>query len=118
MRIPLLHTRWFPLLACVLVAEANFWWWASTGGNEADYAGIALFAFCGVYYAAGAIARREPHAIVSAAGALAALALMVLRETGRFDRGYLPPYAVFAAAVLAGHALDRGSRSRSRPTGA
>ena len=51
----------------MLVADLNFWYFAATGENEADY-----------------------------------LALMVLRQTGAWDAGYIPPYAVFILAVLIG----------------
>ena len=51
------------------------------------------------------MSRREWRPALSGLGSTAALALMVLRETGSFDKGYLPPYVVFAVAILLAHPL-------------
>jgi hypothetical protein len=107
MRIPVLHTRWFPTVLGVLVADLNFWYFASTGENDADYAGMLLFAVLGIYWLYRLIAGREFSSGVAALGAFAALALMVLRETGQLDPGYIPPYAVFIAGVWLGGVLRR-----------
>ena len=113
MRIPLLHNRWYPILLCVIVADLNFWFYASMGSNEADYLGIAFFVLYGLYCFQSLIARREVHCAVSGLGAILAVAMMVVRETGAFDRGYIPPYVVFILFVIIGHGLDRSSRSRA-----
>jgi len=98
----LLHTRWFPILVAVLVADVNFWYFASTGENEADFLGLAVFGLFALYGVV-ALARGAPRrGVIAVIGALAAAALMVLRETGRWDAGYIPPYVVFILGVLIG----------------
>ena len=98
----LLQTRWFPVLTAVLVADLNFWYFAATGENEADYFGLALFGLFALYGILALIrgpSRRGTFAVI---GALAAALLMVLRETGTWDAGYIPPYIVFILGVLIG----------------
>ncbi len=107
MRIPLLHARWYPILLCAIVADVNFFFYASMGTNQADYLGIAFFALYGIYCLQSLITRREVACAVSLFGSILALALMVMRETGAFDRGYIPPYLLFILFVLIGHAFDR-----------
>lgn len=98
----LLHTRWFPILAAVLAADLNFWYWASTGENEADYLGLAVFALFALYGIV-ALARGAPRrGIVAVAGSVGAGALMVLRQTGGYNGGYIPPYILFILAVAIG----------------
>ena len=104
MRLPVLDTRWLPVLLAVVTADLNFWYFASTGENDADYAGIALFALLAAYYLQSFIRRRERFSAVAAVGALAALVIMVLREMGSYDQGYILPYAVFVVFVLVGGA--------------
>ncbi|HWZ85156.1 MAG TPA: hypothetical protein VN032_03085 [Thermoanaerobaculia bacterium] len=107
MRIPLLHTRWFPIVLGVLTADVNFWYIASTGENDADYAGMFLFATLGIYWLYRLAAAGEAASGVAALGAFAALTLMILRETGAYDPGYIPPYAVFIVFVWAGGYVRR-----------
>ena len=92
----LLHTRWFPILVAVLAADVNFWYWASTGENEGDYLGLALYGIV-------ALARGAPkRGIVAVAGSFGAGALMILRQTGGYTGGYIPPYLLFILAVAIG----------------
>ena len=98
----LLRTRWFPILLAVLAADANFWYYASTGENEADYLGIVLFGLFALYGIV-ALARGAPrHGVIAVIGALAAATLMILRETDVFSGGYIVPYVVFILAVAIG----------------
>ncbi len=113
MRIPFLHNWWCPILLCVLVADLNFWFYASMGSNEADYLGILFFVLYGIYCLQSLITRGELRGAVSGLGAVLALALMVMRETGVFDRGYIPPYVMFIVFVMISHGLDRSSRSKA-----
>jgi hypothetical protein len=98
----LLRTRWFPALTAVLVADLNFWYFASTGENEADYVGLALLGLFAVYGIVALVRGAPRRGVLSVAGALAGAALMVLRVTGKWDAGFIPPYAVFILAVLIG----------------
>jgi hypothetical protein len=98
----LLRTRWFPVLTAVLLADLTFWYFAATGENDADYLGLALFGLFAVYGIVALVRGSSRRGVVSVAGALAAAALMVFRETGTWDAGYIPPYAVFILAVLIG----------------
>ena len=104
MRLPVLHTRWLPVLLAVVMADLNFWYFASTGENDADFAGMALFALFAAYYLQCFVRRREMFSAVAAVGAVAALGVMVLREMEYFNQGYILPYAVFVVFVLAGGA--------------
>jgi hypothetical protein len=107
MRVPVLETPWFPVVLGVLVADLNFWYFASTGENDADYAGIALFGLGAVYWLSRFATAREARWAIAALGALAALGLMVMRETGTFDYGFIPPYVVFLVFVWAGGLFRR-----------
>ncbi|HYX21166.1 MAG TPA: hypothetical protein VFA98_10020 [Thermoanaerobaculia bacterium] len=97
----MLHTRWLPILLAVMMADLNFWYFASVGENHADWGGLALFAFFAACYALSFARRRDAFSAVAGLGALLAAVLMALREAGLFDLGYIPPYAVFIAFVLA-----------------
>ncbi len=97
-----LQSRWFPAVLCVLVADLNFWYFASTGENDAEYFGIALFAGFAAVWTAAAIRRRATRAAIAAVGASLAIAMMVLREVGTFDVGYIPPYVLFLVSALVG----------------
>ncbi len=99
--VDVLHTRWLPVLLAVVMADLNFWYFASVGENHADWGGLALFALFAAYYALTFARRRNRFSAVAGLGALLATILMALREAGRFDLGYIPPYAVFIAFVLA-----------------
>jgi len=115
-RFAALHTRWLPVLLAVVVADLNFWYYASTGENHADWVGIALFALFAVYYALSLARRRDRFSAVAFVGALLALVLMALREAAVFDQGYVPPYAVFIVFVLAagaGRARSEALRSEA-----
>jgi hypothetical protein len=107
MRVPVLETRWFPIVLGILVADLNFWYFASTGENDADYAGIALFGLCAAYWLARFATARDLRLGIAALGALAALGLMVMRETGTFDLGFIPPYVVFLVFVWGAGLLRR-----------
>ena len=96
------RTRWLPIVLAVLLADLNFWYYASTGENHADFAGIAFFAFFGAMFLWQASTRHRPRRLLAVAGAIGALVLMVLRETGHVDLGYLPPYVVFIVLVWLG----------------
>lgn len=102
---------WTPILLCAVIADVNFWYFASTGENHADYAGIALFLGLAGYFVWRAIARRSPGQLIPAIGSLAAAAMMLARETSTFDLGYIPPYAVLLLFLLVGGVVTRGSRS-------
>ncbi len=108
---------WTPILLVAVVADVNFWYFASTGENHADYAGLILFLGLAVYFAREAVSRRTPGPIISAFGSLAAAAMMLARESGRFDLGYIPPYAVLLLFLLVGGAVARDSRSPSASRG-
>jgi hypothetical protein len=49
--------RWLPVLLAVLAADVNFWYFASTGENDADYLGIGLF----VIRSSGVVGWRWPE---------------------------------------------------------
>jgi hypothetical protein len=95
-----LDSRWLPILLAVLVADVEFWYFASTGENDADYLGIVLFALFLAWWGRRLVARPTARGAVAVLGSIVALAMMVLRQTGTFDRGYIPPYAVFIAFTL------------------
>lgn len=105
---------WLPVVLCVLLADLNFWYWVSTGENDADYAGIVFFAIWAAIWIVALSSRRSVAHGVAALGALGACALMVLRQTGGFDTGYIPPYAIFVVFALAGAALGRKDRKPER----
>lgn len=92
--------RWLPVLLGVLVADLSFWYYASTGENDADYAGMALFAVFAAIWGWRAVSNRRIRPGLAALGALLAIGLMALRETGVLDRGYIPPYVLFLVAAL------------------
>ena len=92
--------RWLPVLLGVLVADLSFWYYASTGENDADYAGMALFAVFAAIWGWQAVSGRRLRSAIAAIGGILALGLMILRETGGFDRGYIPPYVLFLVAAL------------------
>jgi hypothetical protein len=108
--VAVLHTRWLPILVAVMMADLNFWYFASTGENHADWAGIALFALFAVYYLLSFGRRRDRFSLVALLGALVALVLMALREAEILDLGYVPPYAVFVFFVLVAGAGRRRPR--------
>ena len=105
MRRPPFESRWLPALLCVLAADVSFWYFASTGEDDADYLGMALFTVFLVAWLWRLRRRPTAREAVAAAGAGLALAMMVLRQIGTFDRGYIPPYAVFLAFTLLSAAL-------------
>lgn len=96
------RTRWLPIVLAVLLADLNFWYYASTGENHADYAGIAFFAVFGALFLWQTSAEHRPRRLLAVGGAAGALVLMVLRETGQWDLGYVPPYVVFIVLVWLG----------------
>lgn len=102
MRPGLVSSRWFPAVLCVLVADLNFWYFASTGENDAEYFGIALFAIFAGIWGTAAIRERRARLAAASLGAMFAIAMMVLREVDTFDLGYIPPYAVFLVSALIG----------------
>ena len=108
MRVQALHTRWLPIVLGVMVADLNFWYFASTGENDADYAGMLLFGALGLYWLYRLAGARELSCVLPALGAFVALGLMITRETGTLDLGYIPPYVIFIFSVWAGQPL--GSR--------
>jgi hypothetical protein len=107
MRAAVLHTRWLPVLLAVVVADLNFWYFASTGESHADYVGMAFFALLGAYYFWSLVRRPAVASLVCGLGALAGFGMMALREKGTWNPGYIPPYAVFIVFVLLGRAFDR-----------
>jgi len=98
----LLHTRWFPILVAVLAADVNFWYWASTGENDADYLGVAVFALFALYGIVALARGARKGGIIGVAGAIGAGVLMILRQTGGYNGGYIPPYILFILAVAIG----------------
>ncbi|MGH9442513.1 MAG: hypothetical protein ACRD16_09580 [Thermoanaerobaculia bacterium] len=105
MPLPDLPQPWLPVIVSALLADLNFWYWASTEEHDAEYLGIALFAAFGIYWTALFLSRRRRRDAVAGFGAFAALLAMVLRQTGTFDLGYIPPYALFIVFVLLGYTL-------------
>jgi hypothetical protein len=99
------QSRWLPILLAVLAADVNFWYWASTGENDADYLGIALFLIFGIVWGRSLIRHGTPRNALAVAGAFLAVAAMVLRQIGTFDRGYIPPYGLFVAVTALSGAL-------------
>ena len=91
---------WIPVVLCIVVADLNFWYWASTGENDADYAGIAFFFLFALLWFRRFLRGRDNRDAIRGIAAVAALLMMVLRETGTWDRGYVPPYIVFIVFVL------------------
>jgi hypothetical protein len=102
---------WIPILLCAVAADVNFWYFASTGENHADYAGIALFLSLAGYGVWKMITGRAAGYALCVIGSFVAAGMMVLRETGRFDLGYIPPYAVLLLFLLVGGAVARGPSS-------
>jgi len=105
-RIERLHGWIVPVVLAVIVADVNFFLDAAVG-DRADVVGVIFFVLFGIYGLQSLWTRRDPAMIVSVLGAVAATALMLLRETGVWDHGYLLPYLVFIGFVLAGR-LFRG----------
>ena len=99
------QSRWLPILLAVLAADVNFWYWASTGENDADYLGIVLFLIFGIVWGRRLLQRGSPRNALAVVGAVVALAAMVLRQIGTFDRGYIPPYVLFVAVTALSGAL-------------
>jgi len=99
--VAVLSTRWLPVLLAVVMADLNFWYFASVGENHADWGGLVLFASFAAYYALRFARLRDRFSAVAGLGALLAATLMALREAEVFDLGYIPPYAVFIVFVLA-----------------
>ncbi|HEX7252587.1 MAG TPA: hypothetical protein VF376_06875 [Thermoanaerobaculia bacterium] len=110
MRIERLHGWVLPVILAVIVADVNFFLDAAIS-DQADYVGIAFFALFGLYGVQSLLARREWSVAMSTLGAAAGLALMLLREAGIFDKGYIPPYLVFIGFVLAGYLAGRVRRA-------
>ena len=113
---PFLETLWGPILLAAIAADLNFWIYASIGTNEGDAVGIAFFFLFAAYCFGHPRARRSVAMVVAGAGAVVAGGLMILRETDTFDRGYLPPYALLVASVLAGHLIARLLRRQKEGT--
>jgi len=99
------QSRGLPILLAVLAADVNFWYWASTGEKDADYLGIALFLIFGIVWGRSLIRHGSPRNALAVAGAFLAVAAMVLRQIGTFDRGYIPPYVLFVAVTALSGAL-------------
>ena len=99
------ESRWLPILLAVLAADVNFWYWASTGENDADYLGIAVFLIFGIVWGRSLLRKGSPRNALAVAGAFLAVAAMVLRQIGTFDRGYIPPYVLFVAVTALSGAL-------------
>lgn len=106
--------RWAPILACSVVGFANAWYSASTSRSEGDDLGMGFFAV----FAIGAVRRwdlrRDRFYLFAAAGAVAALAVMVIRRIGFFDPGFVPAYVLFVLFCLIGSIPRSGSRPRQR----
>jgi hypothetical protein len=94
------RTHWLPVVLCVVVADLNFWYWASTGENDLDYGGLLFFFVFALVWFRGFVRSRGAGDGIRGIGAVLSILLMVLRETGRWDRGYIPPYIVFIVFVL------------------
>ena len=100
MRASKWRALWLPVVLCVVVADLNFWYWASTGESDLDYAGVLLFGVFAFVWLRRFLRSRDVGDGICGAGAVLALVLMVLREWGKWDRGYIPPYVVFILFVL------------------
>jgi len=107
-RIERLHGWVLPVVLAVVVADVNFFLDAAIS-DRADVVGVIFFVLFGLYGLQSLRTRRDPGMLVSVLGAAVALGMMLLREADVWDRGYIPPYLVFIAFVVAGHLL-RGSR--------
>jgi hypothetical protein len=99
------ESRWLPILLAVLAADVNFWYWASTGENDADYLGIAVFLIFGIVWGRSLLRKGTPRNALAVAGAFLAVAAMILRQIGTFDRGYIPPYVLFVAVTALSGAM-------------
>ena len=109
MRLP-----WVPVLLCAVAADVNFWYFASTGENHADYLGIVFFLAFAAYALRRSALQRDLGFGVAALGSLLAAGTMALREADVFDRGYIPPYCVFVLFALIGAAFSRSSSPSER----
>src|SRR5262249_26724110 len=101
MRIERLHGWIVPVVLAVIAADVNFFLDAAVS-DRADVVGVIFFVLFGIYALLSLRTRRDTSMIVSVLGAVVATALMLLRETGVWDRRYIPPYLVFIGFVLAG----------------
>jgi hypothetical protein len=104
MRIERLHGWILPVVLAVIAADVNFFLDAAIS-DRADVVGVIFFVLFGIYGLQSLRTRREPSMMISILGAAAATALMLLRETGVWDYGYIPPYLVFIGFVLSGRLL-------------
>jgi len=104
--------RWFPILACSLVAGADLWYSVSTGKNDGKYVGIGFFAV----FAVGAFQRwrlrGDRFHLVTIAGAVMVLFALALRNTDRFDRGQVLPYLAFILFCVLGSIPGHPSKRR------
>lgn len=115
MRIERLHGWVLPVVLAVLVADANFFLYASIG-DPADYVGIGFFALFGLYALQSLVRRAELTMVAKLLGSVAAVGLLILSVNEIFDWGDILPYGVFISFVLVGHFLDRAlARKRPRP---
>jgi multisubunit Na+/H+ antiporter MnhF subunit len=105
MRTSAIESRWLPVLLGALAADVNFWYFASTGENDADYLGLLLFVLFGILWVRRLLRGPNARDALATLGAVLSAAMMVLRQTGTFDRGYIPPYVVFVAFILLSAAL-------------
>ena len=115
MRVPVIRSAWSAILLCVVVADANFWIYAAIGTNEGDFLGFGFFSLCAADALGALFSGFDLPALLSLLGSLAAAALMAARESGVFDRGYLLPYAVLLAFLLAAAILPRRDRGPDTP---
>ena len=112
MRIERLHGWIIPVVLAVLVADLNFFLDAAIS-DRADVVGVIFFILFGLYGFQSLWTRRDAATMVWVLGAAVAAALMLLRETGVWDHGYIPPYLVFIGFVVAGEALRRSRRAEA-----
>jgi hypothetical protein len=113
MRIERLHGWVLPVVLAVLMADANFFLYASIG-DPADYVGVGFFALFGLYALQSLATKPEPGMFAKLLGSVAAMGLLILSVNEIFDWGDILPYGVFIGFVLVGHVLDR-ALARRRP---
>ncbi len=112
-RIPLLHTAWFLLILPLVMMGLNYLINNLTGSHWGDYLATAYFALYGIYCLQNFTCCREFHCAITGPGFLLAAVLMILRDTGSFDHGFVLPYLVFGLALAIGYLLEWGYARRT-----
>jgi hypothetical protein len=95
------------LISPFVVLALNYLIASFTHTSWGDYLAILYFTLYGVYCIQNFIGCREYHCLITGPGFLLAAIMMTVRDIGIFDRGFGPPYIIFALSALLGHLLER-----------